>query len=319
MRHLSQQLHTRIQGAERPVLVIHQNPDGDALGAASALQEYILSLNKSSIIFSSTPVSPKFAFLPHAATISNDTQIFKDISPDLIIVLDSGDLHYAGIAKLVAGQEHKIVNIDHHPTNSLYGILNLVQSTASSTSEIVYNFFKHNNIRLNHRMATALLTGIITDTDSFTNAAASINSFMISSELIRAGGNLNQINQWVTKNKTINTLRLWGAVLSRLKKMEQAEITYTYITQADLKQYEVSESESEGLANFLNNLDYEGACLILKETAEGKYKGSFRTTHDNMDMASWAKRLGGGGHRKAAGFTADGPLEELLKKILTLQ
>jgi len=114
-------------------------------------------------------------------------------------------------------------------------------------------------------------------------------------------------------------LRLWGAVLSRLKKMEQAEITYTYITQADLKQYEVSESESEGLANFLNNLDYEGACPILKETAEGKYKGSFRTTHDNMDMASWAKRLGGGGHRKAAGFTADGPLEELLKKILTLQ
>lgn len=317
MRHLSQQLHIRIQGATRPVLVIHQNPDGDALGAASALQEYLLSLKKSSVIFSSTPVPPKFAFLPHAANISSEARIFQDT--DLIIVLDSGDLHYAGVAKLIAGQEHKIMNIDHHPTNSLYGILNLVQPTASSTSEIVYNFFRHNNIRLNHRMATALLTGIITDTDSFTNAAASISAFMVSSELIRAGGNLNQINQWVTKNKTINTLRLWGAVLSRLKKMEQAEITYTYITQADLKQYEVPDSESEGLANFLNNLDYGGAYLLLKETAEGKFRGSFRTTRDNIDVAAWAKRLGGGGHKKAAGFTAEGPLEEILKKILTLQ
>ena len=117
----------------------------------------------------------------------------------------------------------------------------------------------------------------------------------------------------------MNSLRLWGVVLSRLQNLEAEKLVYTYITLADLTTYQVSESESDGIANFLNNLDNGGACLILKEIEGGKVKGSFRTTSDTLDVAQWAKKLGGGGHKKAAGFTTNGTIQEVLGKLLTIK
>lgn len=317
MRHLSRQIHDHLTRAKRVLLVVHQNPDGDALGAATALQEHLLGLGKNTTIWSSTEILPRYAFLSHTNSISTDPAIFKADDLDLIVVLDSGDLSYAGVEKLVLGLEHKIINIDHHPTNRNYGFINLVQPTSSSTSEIVYHIFKHNRLAINHRMATSLLTGIITDTDNFQNGATSINAFTAASDLIRSGGNINLINQWVVRNKTVNSLRLWGTVLSRLVYLEKEKLAYTYITREDMATYQVSESESEGIANFLNNLDNGGACLILKEIEGGKIKGSFRTTSDDLDVAAWAKKMGGGGHKKAAGFTVEGTIEGVLKILLT--
>jgi phosphoesterase RecJ-like protein len=317
MRTLSRQIHDHLTRAKRVILVVHQNPDGDALGSATALQEHLLNLGKNTTIWSATEVLPKYDFLSHSASVSSDPKLFTATDLDLIIVLDSGDLGYAGVDKFVAGLEHKIINIDHHPTNRNYGFINLVQPTSSSTSEMIYHFFKHNRLPINHRMATSLLTGIITDTDNFQNGATSINAFMAASDLIRSGGNINLINQWVVRNKTVNSLRLWGTVLSRLVHLKEDKLVYTYITREDIDTYQVSESESEGIANFLNNLDSDGASLILKEAEGGKIKGSFRTTRDDIDVSAWAKKLGGGGHKKAAGFTTIGTIEEVLKKLLT--
>jgi len=319
MRHLSRQIHEKLQLAQRVVLVVHQNPDGDALGAATSLQEHLQKLGKNVCIWSSTKVLPQYAFLPHYQSITTDPEIFAAPDLDLIAVLDSGDLSYAGVHKLVAGLEHKIINIDHHPTNRNFGFINLVQPTASSTCEMVYHFFKHNRLPINHRIATSLLTGILTDTDNFQNSATSLSAFMAASDLIRSGGNFNMINQWIVKNKTVNGLRLWGVVLSRLQNLEEAKLVYTYITKEDLSTYNVSESESEGIANFLNNIDNGGACLILKEIEDNKIKGSFRTTNDDLDVAAWAKKMGGGGHKKAAGFTASGTIQDVLKQLLTLK
>jgi len=319
MRQLSRQIHEQLQHAQSVVLVVHQNPDGDALGAACALQEHLLNLGKKSCIWSATEISPKYVFLAHALSVTSKPEIFADKDLDLIVLLDSGDLAYAGVHKLVAGQEHKIINIDHHSTNKNYGFINLVLPTASSASEIVYHIFKHNRLAINHRMATALLTGIVTDTDNFQNSATSLSAFMAASDLIRSGGNINMINQWISKNKTVNSLRLWGVVLSRLQNLEAEKLVYTYITLEDLATYQVTDSESDGIANFLNNLDNGGACLILKEIEGRKVKGSFRTTSDTLDVAQWAKKLGGGGHKKAAGFTADGTIQDVLNKLLTIK
>lgn len=305
-----------LKKAQRPLLVVHQNPDGDALGSAVALQEYLITQNKNCTIWSSTPIHEKYTFLPHIYNIQSDPNYFAQA--DLLVILDSGDLKYAGVEKLVQTMKHRIINIDHHPTNQNYGKINLVLPTVSSTSEIIFNFFRRNNIVTNHRMATALLTGLITDTDNFSNPATSVNTFLVASQLVRAGGNLNLINQWIVKNKTINSLRLWGAVLSRLEKIEKKNIIYTYITKDDLLTFAVADSESEGIANFLNNMAGEGVCLLLKEVADGKIKGSFRTTRDDIDVAAWAKTLGGGGHKKAAGFTSTGTIDEILEKILTI-
>lgn len=317
MQQTAKQIHKHLQGAEQILIVPHQNPDGDALGSLSALAEHLSISGHRPWLFCDTPVHKKFSFLRHTNKITTDPEIFRDESVDTIIVLDSGDLRYAGIAKHLSESEALIINIDHHPTNEKYGHLNMVMPLASSTTEVLYYFFRHNNISVNHKMATSLLTGIITDTDNFTNPGTTTAALRVASDLLRRGGNLKLINKHVIKNKTINALRLWGAVLSRLDKEEAKGIIYTYITKDDMEKYNVGETEAEGIANFLNNLEGAKISLILRETDDGKVKVSFRTTRDDTDVSAMAKKFGGGGHKKAAGFTADGEIEKVLKMVLT--
>ncbi len=102
------------------------------------------------------------------------------------------------------------------------------------------------------------------------------------------------------------------------KKHEPLNLTFTYITQQDFIDHHFDDSESEGIANFLNNLGDTKIALILKETAEKTIKGSFRTIHDDVDVSIWAKKMGGGGHKKAAGFTTIGTIDEVLNRIISL-
>jgi len=93
---------------------------------------------------------------------------------------------------------------------------------------------------------------------------------------------------------------------------------HTYITQNDIKKYHLTENDSEGIANFLNSIHDGAMGLVLKEKEDGSVKGSFRTTHDDIDVSAYAKALGGGGHKKAAGFSVEGPVEQALEQVLTL-
>lgn len=317
MKLVAKQIHQHLAKSAKILIVPHQNPDGDALGSLSALTEYLKEHGQKPVLFCHTPAHKKFDFLRHITKVLTDPKIFQDEKIDTIVILDSSDLRYAGIADHVENTSAKIVNIDHHHTNEKYGDFNLVVPNASSTSEIMFNYFRHNRITINHHMATALLTGLVTDTENFSNGATTTSAMQTASELLRRGGNLNLINKRVMKNKSIGSLKLWGAVFSRLNKSD--DMVYTYITQTDLKKFDVSESEAEGIANFLNNLDEAKISLILRETEDGKIKASFRTTRDNVDVSAMAKKFGGGGHKKAAGFTIEGNIENALRKILTIK
>ncbi len=314
----ARKIHNHIQQARKVVVIPHQNPDGDALGSATAFFEYLRCLKKEAVIFCATSVSSHWHWLNHANKIVADPAVFSDPDIDAIVVLDSGDLRYAGIDSFVANHPAAIINIDHHATNEHYGKINLVIPTAAATCEVLYNFFKYGPVPLNQPMATSLLTGLLTDTDTFFNSATSAESMSVGSELLRLGGNLNAIRGRTMKNKSVDALRLWGRVLGRLAKDGESNIAYTYITRADLEECGAGENEAEGIANFLNNLENTAIALILKETTDGKIKGSFRTTRNDLDVSALAKKLGGGGHKKAAGFSTDGTIEEALKKILTL-
>lgn len=319
MLHTSQQIHQLLTSAEKTLIVIHQNPDGDAVGSISALAEYLFNLDRNLRLFCPTAVPPKLQFLPHAHLITNKKEILKD-SVDLIVVLDSGDLRYAGIDDLAPNHPATLINIDHHPTNEKYGHINLLNPTASSTTEILYHFFKENGININHNMATALLAGIINDTDNFVNPATSEIALNVASDLLRRGANLNLIHNWTIKNKTISILKLWGVVLGRLEKKENLDMAYTYLTKKDILQYDIADdSETDGIANFLNKLDGAKISLLMKETPEGKIKGSFRTTREDVDVSAIAKKMGGGGHKKASGFTAEGTIAAVLQKIIDIQ
>lgn len=316
MKSISLQIHSHLLSAKKVIIVPHQNPDGDALGSAVALSEYLQALKKTTAIFCVTPIAPRLNFLLHGHQIHTSSNIFLDSNVDTVVVLDSGDLRYAGVDKHLYKHPATIINIDHHATNEHYGWHNLVMPTASSTAEVLYHFFTHTDTKITSRMATALLAGLITDTGNFTNSATTPTALKITSELLRYGGNLSLVNNRTGKNKTLNILRLWGTILSRLENHEPSGITHTYLTQSDYTDFGVNEDEVEGISNFLNNLDNTKIVLFLKDNGAGIVKASFRTTQDGVDVSLIAKKFGGGGHKKAAGFTTNGTIAEVLNKIL---
>lgn len=312
MQTIAKQIHQTLLKAENILIISHKNPDGDTLAAACALMQYLRSINKPHTAFCATAINKNLAFLPHLEYFAADPLIFQNHRFDIIVIFDSGDLLYAGVDEPLQNLSYSptLINIDHHPTNEFYGHHNLVVPEAASTTEILYRFFKINNIRIDKYIAVCLLTGIVTDTAHFSNPATSASSLKIAGDLLRLGANLNLIRGWTWKNKSLTALKLWGRVLSRLQKNEKYELAFTVLTKDDLQEFDLPDEEVEGLTNFLNNLSGAKIVCLLKENEDDIIKVSLRTSDPEIDVSKLAKSFGGGGHAKAAGFSIKGKLAQ---------
>lgn len=318
LNHTAKQILEAIEKAKSILLIPHQNPDGDALGASSAFGLWLQNFGKDFSYYCKTNASPRFSYLP-IEKLTSDPSIWEQ-SFDVVVVFDSGDLRYAGVDEYVAKIRGDItlINIDHHATNEYFGDLNFVDIKASSTSEMVQRFFAINHITLQKEIATSLLTGFITDTDNFTNGATSSFALSSVSNLIKSGGAMAPIQNRVYKNISIPALKVWGSMLSRLSHNTEHDMVYTYIHLQDIIEAKIEESELEGLANFMNMIEEGAAKIILKEIEPKKWKGSFRTTRDDIDVSLFAKAMNGGGHKKAAGFKVEGEVEEAFSTIFSI-
>lgn len=322
MNQIIKQIYNHILNANNILLVTHQNPDGDAIGSVSAISHFLNNIEKPHQTYCVHNTPEKLRRYPHLINVQNNDQVWLDESIDLILIMDCGDLKYAGVEDLSKNMTHSpiIINIDHHNTNKKFGHINLVIEKAASTTEILYHFFRKNNIPITKQISFSLLIGLMTDTENFTNPGTNSQSLLAASRLIENGANFNLIKNIFIQDKSIDVLKLWGDVFSRLSKHEETDIVYTYVTKKDLLDKNLTDTEVEGIANFLNNLGEGKACLVLKELGENKIKGSFRTTRDDIDVSTMAQLFGGGGHKKASGFTVDGNMEQVLTTILqTLQ
>ncbi|HLD22180.1 MAG TPA: DHH family phosphoesterase [Patescibacteria group bacterium] len=313
-KEIYKQIFTAIDRSKHVMLVMHKRPDGDTAGSCLAMAHYLDVIKKSHTCFCIDELPGNLHFLPGKEKVSTDIAHWQPEKAqfDLLIVFDAGDLKYSGIADYVDMLSHNftIINIDHHTTNAHFGNHNLVVTTASSTCEIVHDLL-HSINALNKHMATCLLTGLMTDTGGFTNLATSASAVSAASKLLAKGANMQNITKRVFQNRSIATLKLWGRALERLRA-NSSGIVITIITQKDLEECGAPEEAINGVANFLNSLDDQidaKAVLVLSEIEKGMIKGSFRTTHPLIDVSKFAMLLGGGGHKKAAGFTICGQLK----------
>lgn len=312
MQTIAKQIHQQLLQAENILLVSHKNPDGDTLASACAMMQYLRTIDKPHTAFCATAINQHLSFLPQIEYFVTDPRIFKERRFDTIVIFDSGDLPYAGVDKILADLSYSpvIINIDHHLTNEFYGHHNLVMSEAASTTEILYRFLKINNLKIDKYIATCLLTGVVTDTSHFSNPATTASSLKIAGELLRLGANLNLIRGWTFKNKSLAALEVWGKVLTRLRKNEKYDLAISFLTREDLKKNKLPEEETEGLINFLNNLNDARLVVLLKEKGDDTIKVSLRSNDPDIDISRLAKSFGGGGHAKAAGFSVKGRLVE---------
>ncbi len=309
-----QQIHSHIKEAENALLLTHENPDIDAVSSVFAFSCYLKNNNIAhSVFFKNMPKGLFNEIMLYQNYISEIASLKKTY--DVIVVFDSGDIYHTGIEEIL--QEHKkktpIINIDHHPTNTSFGHINLVETSAVSTTEILFDYFIHHDVAISKDIALYLIAGILGDTNNFTNHNTTSKSIEVASRLMQTGLNINKIANAIKQKKPIEAINSWGKILSRLTIHSRYNIATTVVTKKDLEEIGENQELLSGISNYLNNISNVKISVVIKEGLDGTIKISMRSNNDLIDLSKFAKMFNGGGHKKAAGFSIRGKLIETEK------
>lgn len=228
---------------------------------------------------------------------------------DLIVIVDTADLSLLGSLytdHIDLFSEVPVLNIDHHISNSNYGQLQLIDPTAASATEVLYNWFTQVPAfreKITSDMATLLLTGLITDTRSFQNPNTTPRSLEVAAELLEKGARQQEIIQHIYKTKPLSTLKIWGRALNHIQIDTAARIVWSAISKEDLAEMDATSKETQGILDeLISTIPDADVYVLFTELEEGGLKASMRSTAA-IDVSALAGRtFGGGGHARASGF-----------------
>ncbi len=298
-----------IDKAQKILLISHKRPDGDTLGASSAFYQAFLNMGKEPTMACIDEPSERFHFV---VGVNRIIHAFDFRSYDLIIVSDAGASYmtrYHEIYPDIFKGDVPVINFDHHASNDNFGVCNIVDPYSASTTLLQYRFFTFLNIPITPSMATAMLTGIYNDTGSLMHSNTSLEVFETTSKLVELGGKVHQVAKNLFRTTPISTLKLWGKVLENVRVNDEG-VTLSVITWKEFEECGATSDEISGVVDFLNSVPHAKYACLLHEEKNGNIKGSFRTQREDVDLTKVAGQFGGGGHKKAAGFSMPGRLQK---------
>jgi len=299
----------KIEKANKILLTIHEKPDGDAVSSICAVIDYLEEIGVPYYAYSLSEIPETFFFLNHSDKIKNSKDYnFKEF--DVVIALDCGSLARTNLGEEITNREKRqtVIEFDHHPKVDDFSDIELRDVDAASTTEVLYDFFTTNNIKINKTRAVCILTGISTDTGNFIYPSTSEKTINISSEMLVRGASLPNIIESTWRNKTLSGMKIWGRAIESLVINKKFNIAISVLTKKDIDECGVKDEELEGISGFLSNMEGARGLLMLTESGDGYVKGSLRSSSDSLDVSKLARTLGGGGHVKAAGFKIKGRL-----------
>jgi phosphoesterase RecJ-like protein len=298
-----------IEDSKRFFLAAHVNPDGDAIGSLLALNLLLLGRGKDVTAFIADPIPSNFRFLPASDLVVNTLDGVKGESFDVGIVLDSTDWDRTGGDVRSAVRLMKVINIDHHVSNNLFGDINYIDPKASAVGEMLYNVIDALGIAIDAQVATCLYTAIITDTGSFTYSNTSARAFEISEKLVRCGARPAKIAEEINENYSVSRLELLRLALFSLEFTGDRRIGSMTITQKMFRETGTGPDMIEGFIDYPRFVAGVKVAVLFRELPDGGYKVSFRS-RDSLDVSRIAGHFGGGGHVNASGCTI---IEDLAK------
>jgi phosphoesterase RecJ-like protein len=301
--------------AHRSFLITsHIEPDGDAIGSSLAMSIFLEKLGKKAVILAPDPVPKRYQFLPRWREILYTEEQYKE-EPDAAIVVDVGDIKRIGwIQGVLERKELPILNIDHHVSNKKYGDINYVDSTASSTSECLFDLFYKLEVIPDKDISDCIAVGIITDTGRFSFKNTTKKTFRICSALAEYGSDFYELSNYIYSNRSVHSIRLLSSVLSTVKVKDG--IAFIQLTKKMLKESGAKEEESEGFVNYILNIGDIKAAVFFREKDGGKIRVSLRSKRDSIDVSEIASEFNGGGHSQAAGFRSKETVAKLEGDLL---
>ncbi len=297
----------------------HLDPDGDSIGSQLALAGWLRTLSADVRVINQSKVPAKYLFLDEERVIKEfETVKNSNWQPDVVFVLECPTPDRAGEVKTLFEKECKIINLDHHPDNVMFGDISYVETQASALGEIIYELLTYAGYRMNKQTATWLYAAILTDTGRFRFSNTTPQAMRIAAELISLGAIPREISNQIYYNNSGSALKLLGFALQNLQTFKQGKISFLVIDQKILQELKVSTEELEGFVDYSLFLKGAEVGVLFTEKNGSRTKVSLRS-QNSFDVSALARSLGGGGHKNAAGCTVernlDSTKELILKKI----
>jgi phosphoesterase RecJ-like protein len=306
-----------LRANERFLVVTHENPDGDALGSMLGATLGLRALGKDVVMHlaGDAPLPGEFGFLPFE-------ELRRDLPDDLeqrvLLTVDCANVRRIGPGTDAVDRARLVLNVDHHHDNSRFGNANLIVADASSTAEIVRDLLVELGVALTPDIAEALYVGLVTDTGRFQYANTSPKALRLAAELVEAGADVHGIFQHVYERVQFAKLKLLARALDRAQLYEGGRLLITYLLRADFAEVGAEEPYSEGIIDYLRQAEgAELVALIREPPTDGgpTHRISLRSSKDEVDVSAIARQRGGGGHRQAAGFSSEQPIDEIVEFI----
>ncbi len=301
-----------IKGMTGKILITtHKNPDGDAIGSSLGWYHFLKKLGKEVKIFYRDRIPYFFDFLPGVNEVESGPEIKGEF--DWVIITDVSDPKRTGFENIPA---KKSLVIDHHITAEPFTDYYIVEPDISSTCELSYGIMKIAEPELiDTPIATSLYTGIVTDTGSFNYSNTSPRTLKIASELLERGVEPYRVYSSLFERNRINKFKLLELVLKTLDFALNGKVAHITLYRKFLEETGAYPEESEGFISYPRSINGVEVAVFFKEVeGEGKWKVSLRSK-GKVNVAKIAKKLGGGGHRMAAGYETEGDLKEIKSKL----
>jgi bifunctional oligoribonuclease and PAP phosphatase NrnA len=304
----------RIREDSHFVLAAHERPDGDALGSLVGMQGLLGALGKDSVMFiapDDLPLPLEYRFFALDGLIQAPP---ADVAERTVVFLDCGNID-RNSASVLHGGKH-LLNIDHHHDNTRFGTLDHVVPDASCTAEIVWDLMRGLGVRPTPAVAQALYVGLITDTGRFMYENTGPRAHEMAADLIGAGVDVQDVYKRLYEETPEGKLALLALALSQVRRFDDGELTIALLSAEDFAKTDAEESYSEGIIDHLRAVQGTKLAALVRELSSGERKGqrkvSLRATDDDVDVSMIARVQGGGGHRRAAGFSTTLKPDELI-------
>ncbi|MCY7303522.1 MAG: bifunctional oligoribonuclease/PAP phosphatase NrnA [Thermoleophilia bacterium] len=307
-----------LRANDRFVVTSHENPDGDALGSLLATHLALVELGKDSVmvLVGESPLPGEYRFLDVVGA-GLLRVIPEDQADRVLVAVDCAQETRLTDARLLDAP--LIVNIDHHHDNTRFGGVNLVADGASSTAEVLADVFAELGLSLTPAIAEALYTGLVTDTGRFQYSNTTPKALHLAAELVEARANPKSVFQAVYESMPFPKLKLLARALERASLHADGRVVISYLVREDFSDVHALEPYSEGIIDILRAVEGVELAALIREPPRDDgpaRKVSLRSSTERVDVSAIARKSNGGGHRQAAGFSSDLPLNDVIAFIV---
>ncbi len=289
------------------LIICHKNPDGDTLGSAAALYWALKALRKNAAIICHDDIPPRYDYM--------QIEVFENqFEPQFVVAIDLASVQLFG-ENTVDWSTKCDLSIDHHPTNTGFAKQTFLNETAAATAEMMYRLLIDMNIAITPVIANCLYTGIATDTGCFKFTNTTGTTHKIAAELIELGADFINLNSILFESKSPRRLKIESLALHSLEYYYSGRCAVIIVTRENVEETGVDNTDLEGLTGIPRAIEGVEVGITMRQQPTGSYKVSIRTSK-HVNACNIATRLGGGGHRQAAGCEIIGSVEFAKTAIL---